>query len=262
MELDRELSNPFSCREISLRQKHVNSSSGKRFSICLCCLSSNTQIQKRIKMTMQSIEGMITFEWKRRETQYVDTEMIIFPGDAVAVLIPQRNSGYVQIKETKRTAFFWNQETDPKLFSNALTEMQKVLDGQQISPIDTTAPPAAKPIYKVKNGKIQIADVSLRTVVDAKIVEEILKEHPEAIQELALLCPPDEVDGKNSDQLIQVILNNIHSNQFQETLRLIETAITTGEGDEICSQTGAELHHQGLGGVRLVLLDIINKFKM
>ncbi|KAL7720980.1 Pru domain-containing protein [Entamoeba marina] len=181
---------------------------------------------------------MITFQWKKKRCAI---------RDASAVEIPQKKSGYVQIKETKRTFFFWCQETDYALFSKAIVELQKVLDGQQIQAIDTTAPSQVLPIYTIKNGKMTIADVSLRRIIDTKA--------------LSLMCPPNEVDGKTHDELIQVVINNIHSNQFQETLRLIESAITSGEGDEICLQCGAELHHQGFGGVRLILLDIINKYK-
>ncbi|EDR29127.1 hypothetical protein EDI_080680 [Entamoeba dispar SAW760] len=188
--------------------------------------------------------------------------MIVFPGDVIVQTIPQQNSGYVQIKETKRTFFFWNQENDINSFYKGIELMQAVFNGEQIQPFDTTIPVQIQPIYTIKNGKIIIADISLNKILNSKTIEETLKEHPEDVMELALLCPPEEIEGKTGDQLISVIIDNIRSNQFQETLRLIENSIHAGEGDVICQQIGAELHHQGIGGMRIVLLDIINRYKL
>ncbi|BFU19844.1 hypothetical protein CL6EHI_095030 [Entamoeba histolytica] len=220
------------------------------------------KLEKGIISVFVSLEGMITFQWKKKETPIIDTEMIVFPGDAIAQPIPQKNSGYVQIKETKRSFFFWNQENDINSFYKGIELMQAVFNGEQIQAFDTTIPAQVQPIYTIKNGKIVIADVSLNKVLNCKTIEETLKEHPEDVRELALLCPPEEIEGKTNEELIPVIIDNIRSNQFQETLRLIENAIHAGEGDVICQQTGAELHHQGIGGMRVVLLDIVNRYKL
>ena len=206
-------------------------------------------------------EGMITVQWKRTDVTYIDTEMILFPGDAICQLIKDKDCGYIQIKETKRTFFFWNQETKKEDFYKSIDLIQKVLNGEEIQSFNSSIPQQIQPIYKFEHGMWTIADVSLKKILDPKIIEKILKEHPEEIEHLKVFCPVEETRNKSNEELIPIIIENIRSDQFQETLRLIETAIHTGEGDSIIQQLGAELHHQGFGGLRLILRDLIEKNK-
>ena len=219
--------------------------------------------EKGILSVYVSLEGMIIFEWKRSDVTFIETEMILFPGDVICQIIPNRNSAYIKIKETNRAFFFWSQEKNISDFNKGVELMQKVFNGEKVEIYDTTVPKEVQPIYKMDMyGRWTIVDVNLKKILDVKKIENMLKEHPEDIEQLALLCPPGEVENKTGDELIQVIVDNIRSNQFQETLRLIETAIHSGEGDVICKQLGGELHHQGFGGVRLILRDLISKYKL
>lgn len=204
---------------------------------------------------------MITFQWKRCDVEFIDTEIVLFPGDAIVKYIEQKKSGVIQIKETKRTFFFWNQEKDIEVFKDGINKIQKIFDGENISAVQQEPEKQFEPLYCIRNGKLTMTDVQLRKIVSADVIKEILKEHPEEVEPLSLMCPPSEVEGKNHDELIEVIVNNIHSNQFQETLRLIENAIQTGEADELCKECGVELEHQGFGALRPFLYDIVKHFK-
>ncbi|KAG0240845.1 hypothetical protein BGW41_006600 [Actinomortierella wolfii] len=62
---------------------------------------------------MAEDDGLLHFYWKNRTTNTVDDDLILFPGDAEIVPVPQCTTGRVimlQFKSSSQKLFFWLQE--------------------------------------------------------------------------------------------------------------------------------------------------------
>ncbi|KAF9979706.1 adhesion regulating molecule 1 [Modicella reniformis] len=58
-------------------------------------------------------EGLMHFYWKNRTTEVIEDDLILFPGDAELILVPQCTTGRVvmlQFKSSSAKMFFWLQE--------------------------------------------------------------------------------------------------------------------------------------------------------
>ncbi|KAG0089008.1 adhesion regulating molecule 1 [Podila epicladia] len=64
---------------------------------------------------MDEEDGLMHFYWKNRDTNTVDDDLILFPGDAELVTVPQCTTGRVlvlQFKSSSQKLFFWLQEAN------------------------------------------------------------------------------------------------------------------------------------------------------
>ncbi|KAF9316938.1 adhesion regulating molecule 1 [Podila horticola] len=64
---------------------------------------------------MDEEDGLMHFYWKNRDTNTVEDDLILFPGDAELVTVPQCTTGRVlvlQFKSSSQKSFFWLQETN------------------------------------------------------------------------------------------------------------------------------------------------------
>ncbi|KAG0018059.1 adhesion regulating molecule 1 [Podila clonocystis] len=64
---------------------------------------------------MDEEDGLMHFYWKNRDTNTVDDDLILFPGDAELVTVPQCTTGRVlvlQFKSSSQKLFFWLQESN------------------------------------------------------------------------------------------------------------------------------------------------------
>ncbi|KAF9325021.1 adhesion regulating molecule 1 [Podila minutissima] len=64
---------------------------------------------------MDEEDGLMHFYWKNRDTNTVDDDLILFPGDAELVTVPQCTTGRVlvlQFKSSSQKLFFWIQEAN------------------------------------------------------------------------------------------------------------------------------------------------------
>ncbi|KAG0040007.1 adhesion regulating molecule 1 [Podila clonocystis] len=62
---------------------------------------------------MDEEDGLMHFYWKNRDTNTVDDDLILFPGDAELLTVPQCTTGRVlvlQFKSSSQKLFFWLQE--------------------------------------------------------------------------------------------------------------------------------------------------------
>ncbi|KAF8919124.1 hypothetical protein EDD21DRAFT_422055 [Dissophora ornata] len=64
---------------------------------------------------MEEEDGLMHFYWKNRETDAVDEDLILFPGDAELKPVPECTTGRVlmlQFKSSSQQLFFWLQEAN------------------------------------------------------------------------------------------------------------------------------------------------------
>ncbi|KAF9373299.1 adhesion regulating molecule 1 [Podila verticillata] len=64
---------------------------------------------------MDEEDGLMHFYWKNRDTNNVDDDLILFPGDAELIAVPQCTTGRVlvlQFKSSSQKLFFWLQEAN------------------------------------------------------------------------------------------------------------------------------------------------------
>ncbi|KAF9283862.1 adhesion regulating molecule 1 [Mortierella antarctica] len=64
---------------------------------------------------MDEEDGLMHFYWKNRDINTVDDDLILFPGDAELVTVPQCTTGRVlvlQFKSSSQKLFFWLQEAN------------------------------------------------------------------------------------------------------------------------------------------------------
>ncbi|GJJ70191.1 26S proteasome regulatory subunit N13 [Entomortierella parvispora] len=62
---------------------------------------------------MDEEDGLMHFYWKNRTTKEVEEDLILFPGDAEVIEVPQCTTGRVvmlQFKSSSEKKFFWLQE--------------------------------------------------------------------------------------------------------------------------------------------------------
>ncbi|KAF8959008.1 hypothetical protein BGZ46_001845, partial [Entomortierella lignicola] len=64
---------------------------------------------------LEKEDGLMHFYWKNRETKEVQDDLILFPGDAELISVPQCTTGRVimlQFKSSSQKLFFWLQDKD------------------------------------------------------------------------------------------------------------------------------------------------------
>ncbi|KAF9406723.1 adhesion regulating molecule 1 [Podila epigama] len=86
---------------------------------------------------MDAEDGLMHFYWKNRESNTVDDDLILFPGDAELVTVPQCTTGRVvvlQFKSSSQKLFFWLQEANTDRDSVLIQQVNSLInqseDGQ------------------------------------------------------------------------------------------------------------------------------------
>ncbi|KAG0052424.1 hypothetical protein BGZ83_002637 [Gryganskiella cystojenkinii] len=83
---------------------------------------------------MDEEDGLMHFYWKNRTTKEVEEDLILFPGDAEVIAVPQCTTGRVvmlQFKSSSEKKFFWLQEINSDRDTILLHEANSLINQGQ-----------------------------------------------------------------------------------------------------------------------------------
>eukprot|EP00474_Spongospora_subterranea_P008812 CRZ09270.1 hypothetical protein [Spongospora subterranea] len=212
--------------------------------------STITADSRKGKLVLIERDGLLHFQWKLRNSDDVQEDYIVMPGEATIEIIPECTDGRVIFvnfpSDPSRKHFYWLQEpkveNDAALIEKFRSHLNRAAGTQNSSSVNRPNQPTSGGLDQSQllalltgNAPAQAATrapvQNLAEVLNPDRVIPLLQSDPDLVS--AVL--PDLPEGERTRE---ALYSQLRSPQLQQTLQRLTAAINSGQGQTLLRQLG------------------------